>query len=53
MTCYPESVTKEDFDGFSATLGPDEKCHICLLALEARKQAGLLHGLQAVMKYMT
>ena len=52
VVCFPETVTKEDFDNFSATLTVDEKCHICLLALEARKQAALLHGLNAIMKYM-
>eukprot|EP01088_Endostelium_zonatum_P006316 TRINITY_DN18428_c0_g1_i2.p1 TRINITY_DN18428_c0_g1~~TRINITY_DN18428_c0_g1_i2.p1 ORF type:complete len:567 (+),score=78.73 TRINITY_DN18428_c0_g1_i2:83-1783(+) len=31
---------------------PEEKCHVALLAAEAAKQAGLLYGLHAVMKYM-
>lgn len=53
VACFPESVTKEDFDTFSVVFSQSEKVHICLLALEARKQAGLLHGLHAIMKYMT
>lgn len=31
---------------------PDEKCHVVLLATEARKQAGLMYGLRAVMEHM-
>lgn len=34
-------------------LRPEERCHINLLALEARRQAALLYGLHAVMLYMS
>lgn len=51
--CFPNLVTEEDFKTFSVVFRPDEKCHILLLALEARKQACLLYGLRAVMQHMT
>ena len=38
--CYPELINHSDFVHFSPLLMPSEKCHIGLLILEARKQAG-------------
>lgn len=52
VVCYPESTTQEDFVQFSAALSLPEKCHINLLSMEARKQAGLLYALRAVMQHM-
>lgn len=51
--CYPEIITKVDFDSFTTTFTPDEKVHIVLLAAEARRQAALLYGLRAIMKHMS
>jgi hypothetical protein len=34
-------------------LRAEERCHINVLALEARKQASLLYGLHAVMLFMS
>ena len=36
--CFPETVTARDFASFSSLLKDSEKCHINLLAIEARKQ---------------
>jgi sestrin len=52
VACTPWKVTKEDFDHFDRTLTPSEKCHVVLIAAEARKQAGLMYGLRAVMQFM-
>eukprot|EP01135_Chromosphaera_perkinsii_P006129 Nk52_evm1s413 gene=Nk52_evmTU1s413 len=51
LTCYPQLVTLMDFISFGADLRDEEKVHINLFAMEARKQAELLHGLRAVMEY--
>lgn len=53
VTCYPERVTHADFVDMGLALRPEERCHINLLALEARKQAALLYGLHAVMQFMS
>jgi sestrin len=53
VTCMPEQVTAGDFDLRGYKFGPDEKCHIVLLAIEARRQAILLYALHAVMRHMT
>lgn len=52
VACTPWKVRKEDFDHFDRTLTPSEKCHIALIVAEARKQAGLMYGLRAVMQHM-
>jgi sestrin len=40
--CFPETVTARDFASFSSLLKDSEKCHISLLAIEARKQVHYL-----------
>ncbi|TMW58077.1 hypothetical protein Poli38472_013551 [Pythium oligandrum] len=52
VACTPWKVTKADFEHFDRTLSPSEKCHVTLLVAEARKQAGLMYGLRAVMQHM-
>lgn len=52
VACTPWKVRKEDFEHFDRTLGASEKCHVTLIVAEARKQAGLMYGLRAVMKHM-
>lgn len=52
VACTPWKVRKEDFAHFDHTLSPSEKCHVILLVAEARKQAGLMYGLRAVMNHM-
>ena len=49
VACHPHRVTKADFD-FDSEFTVEEKCHINLLVMEARKQAGLLYGLRRVME---
>ncbi|KAE9039435.1 hypothetical protein PR003_g9171 [Phytophthora rubi] len=52
VACTPWKVRQEDFEHFDRTLSPSEKCHVILLVAEARKQAGLMYGLRAVMTHM-
>jgi sestrin len=46
-------VAKKDFSHMGISLRPDEKVHICLLAVESHKQVVILYGLHAVMKFMS
>jgi len=52
MVCKPYDVTLADTN-LGYHLQPQEKAHIALLAIEARKQAELLYGLHAVMTLMS
>lgn len=52
VACTPWKVRKEDFEHFDHTLSASEKAHVTLIVAEARKQAGLMYGLRAVMKHM-
>lgn len=49
VACFPEAITADDFSSFSTELMPEEKCHLVLLACEARKQVSLMYGLRALM----
>jgi len=51
VVCYPQLVTAGLWKNF-IRIQPSEKVHICMLAMEARKQAELLYGLSAVMQFM-
>ncbi|XP_032687012.1 sestrin homolog isoform X1 [Odontomachus brunneus] len=51
--CYPERVTKRDYDRVMREFKHSEKVHVCLMILEARMQAELLYALRVVMRYMT
>jgi PA26 p53-induced protein (sestrin) len=53
VACFPELLTSVDFSCFSSTFTVDERVHIVMLVCEARRQAGLLYALRAVMRHMT
>ncbi|CAH1798599.1 unnamed protein product [Owenia fusiformis] len=53
VTCYPERVTKKDYQNFMKEFKDSEKVHVNLMLLEARMQAELLYALRAIMRYMT
>lgn len=48
----PETITQADYDLRGYSFKASEKCHIVLLAIEARRQASTLYALHSVMKYM-
>eukprot|EP00041_Stephanoeca_diplocostata_P029113 m.851733 g.851733 ORF g.851733 m.851733 type:complete len:583 (-) comp23493_c0_seq5:2212-3960(-) len=52
LVCYPQCVTKENWDTFISDVKDTEKVHVNLLAMCARKQASLLYALQVVSQYM-
>ncbi|ETN59646.1 P53 regulated pa26 nuclear protein sestrin [Anopheles darlingi] len=51
--CFPERITKLDYDSVLVELLHSEKVHINLMILEARNQAELLYALREIMRYMT
>lgn len=51
--CFPERVTKADYDRVLREFKHSEKVHVNIMILEARMQAELLYALRAVMRYMT
>ncbi|XP_074034358.1 sestrin isoform X2 [Leptinotarsa decemlineata] len=52
-TCYPERVTKKDYDKVLREFQHSEKVHVNLMILESRMQAELLYALRTVNYYMT
>jgi len=52
ICCFPHLITIKDID-FGLLFMPSEKAHIIIIATEARKQAELLYGLKAIMKYQS
>jgi hypothetical protein len=54
VTCFPDSIGAAEFEEALGTYSfrPSEKLHIVLLAAEGRRQACLLHALNAVMEHM-
>ncbi|CAH1407802.1 unnamed protein product [Nezara viridula] len=53
VCCFPERVTKVDYDRVLREFKHSEKVHVNIMVLEARMQAELLYALRAVMRYMT
>ncbi|CAC5391703.1 SESN1_3 [Mytilus coruscus] len=53
VTCYPERLTKKDYDSCMQEFRHSEKVHVNLMLLEARLQGELLYSLRAVMQHMT
>lgn len=51
--CYPERVTKKDYDRVLREFKHSEKVHVNLMVLESRMQAELIYALRTVNRYMT
>lgn len=51
--CFPERITKQDYDNILSELHHSEKVHVNLMILEARNQAELLYALREIMRFMT
>jgi len=52
LVCYPHLVTYDDVRHCGIRLGDQERVHVAILVLEAKKQAALLWALRAVMRFM-
>lgn len=53
VTCYPERITKKDYEGVMRSFKHSEKVHVNLMITEARMQAELLYVLRTFNRYMT
>jgi len=51
--CYPQDITRSDYEVFGYDFTDDEKCHVTLLVFEARRQASIVFGLKALGKYLS
>ena len=51
--CFPERLTRRDYDRVMREFLHSEKIHVNLMILEARMQAELMYALRAMMRYMT
>ncbi|KAK0085414.1 hypothetical protein PV325_005262 [Microctonus aethiopoides] len=51
--CYPERVTKRDYNRVMREFKHSEKVHVSLMILEARMQAELLYALRALWTQLT
>ncbi|CAL8117102.1 unnamed protein product [Orchesella dallaii] len=52
VCCYPERITKADYDNVMREFKHSEKVHVNLMIMEAKLQAELLYALRTVMKLM-
>lgn len=50
---WPASITSADVKNIGVELTPQEKAHLALLVMEARKQVELMYSLRAIMNYHT
>lgn len=53
VMCNPQDITIDDYNKFSAALYDSEKCHVCILAMETKRQVGLLYVARALSSYMS
>uniref|UniRef100_A0A7S4JJV8 Uncharacterized protein n=1 Tax=Paramoeba aestuarina TaxID=180227 RepID=A0A7S4JJV8_9EUKA len=55
VSCLPQNITRSSYEKTWSSSGlnlrPDERCHVCLIAMESRKLAMLLFGLRAISEY--
>lgn len=52
VMCTPDQVTQEDYLKFSEILYDSEKCHVCILAMETKKQVSLTYLAKALSEYV-
>lgn len=52
-TCFPERVTRADYDAFMRDFNHSEKVHVNVMVLEAKLQAEVLYSFRAINKFMT
>jgi len=52
VVCQPDTVSRTDFDRMGLALRTEEKIHLIVLAIEARRQAVLLYGLRVLSQAM-
>jgi hypothetical protein len=51
--CKPQDVNIEDYHKFSEMLLDSEKCHVCILAMETKKQVSMIYVAKALSEYIS
>ena len=46
--CNPQDIKHEDYTEFSEHFYDSEKCHVCILAMETKRQVSLLYLAKAL-----
>lgn len=52
LVCKPYQITRDSYFQFVEMLHDSEKCHVCILAAETKKQIALTYVAQAVQNFM-
>jgi sestrin len=52
VCCYPERVTRADYDNVMREFKHSEKVHVSLMIMEAKIQAELLYALRTIMRFI-
>ena len=50
--CKPQDVTIDDYHNFSEMLFDSEKCHVCILAMETKRQVSLIYTAKALSNFL-
>ena len=50
--CYPQKVILQEYQNLSNLLSPSEKCHVCIIIMETKKQIELLFLSKAINMYL-
>jgi secreted Zn-dependent insulinase-like peptidase len=53
LMCKPQDVTIEDYRNFFNMLYDSEKCHVCILAMETKKQVSMIYVAKALSEYIS
>jgi uncharacterized protein YeaO (DUF488 family) len=48
LMCNPQDIKHEDYTKFSDNFYDSEKCHVCILAMETKRQVSLLYLAKAL-----
>ena len=43
IMCDPRSVSYQDYAEISSVLSPEDRCHLCILVMEAKKRVELIY----------
>ena len=53
IVCKPVDIDFESYQEFLEMLYDSEKCHVCIIAMETKKQISLLYTAKALSEYMS
>lgn len=53
VVCHPKDIKIEDYAKLSDLFYDSEKCHICILCMETKKQVSLIYVARALSDFMS